>query len=383
MNELLKGIQASLNKETLYKCLSKMFNFSVSDVNGWQIESFCSRPLNFTTEGIYRIYGSVIIMGKETSWSLIVKIIKQDHADKNHPQHHNFWKREALINQSKLLDDLPEVIHTPQCYMVEEKPNGTVWIWMEEIKKNNIELWSENEFAFVAKQLGIFNGAYVMGKEIPDYTWICRNWLKSWVNDCKKYSIDPTNYYPQLKGQYDLDDIWNSFIYLNQNREKHFYTLSTLPRVLAHQDLSKQNMFIHRIQGSEKKLTFIDWQFLSISGLGEDLGKLYGVALSQRDIPIEKGEFYQELLFRNYLEGLMDAGWNGDRALPRYGFCASFALRSAWELPKLIRLSASSPTELDSRNICAKKLLTRIVSIQMDLGKEANELLSKTSLCIH
>ncbi|QOV12381.1 phosphotransferase [Viridibacillus arvi] len=155
----------------------------------------------------------------------------------------------------------------------------------------------------------------------------------------------------------------------------HLQTLSKLPRVLAHQDLSRQNMFINTYQGAEKVLTLIDWQFLSISGLGEDLGKLYGVAMSQGNIQSNQGDNYQKLLFKNYIEGLKDAGWNGDIALPRYGFCASVALRSAWEVPKLIKLAASSEIDLD-----VIENLTRIVSIQMDLGVEADSLMREVNL---
>jgi hypothetical protein len=64
--------------------------------------------------------------------------------------------------------------------------------------------------------------------------------------------------------------------------------------------LSKQNIYI-QLKQEQKKVTFIDWQFLSISGVGEDLGKLYGVALSQGDIPVEKGEYYQNFLFTSYI----------------------------------------------------------------------------------
>ncbi|WP_425542067.1 phosphotransferase [Paenibacillus motobuensis] len=46
-------------------------------------------------------------------------------------------------------------------------------------------------------------------------------------------------------------------------------SLSQLPRVLAHQDLGQKNMILT----SNFQLVLIDWQFLSISGIGEDLGK--------------------------------------------------------------------------------------------------------------
>ncbi|MGE7837670.1 phosphotransferase [Viridibacillus arvi] len=373
MNKLL--LSKRVDMEILHQCVSKILNVRVNCVKNWGLEPIVCKSLNFTTEGIYRIHGIADIMGKEVPWSLVVKIIKPGQVEMNDPWYHNYWKREALVNQSDILVNLPHVINTSKCYNVEEKTDGSVWIWMEEIIEDSIKIWTENDYAFVARQLGFFNGAYVTGHTLPEQTWICRNWLESWISGCKRYASDPTVYYPQIQPGLNLENIWNSYTCLNNNMNKHLQTLSKLPRVLAHQDLSRQNMFINIYQGEEKVLTFIDWQFLSISGLGEDLGKLYGVAMSQGNIQSEQGDYYQKLLFKNYIEGLKDAGWIGDITLPRYGFCTSVALRSAWEVPKLIKLAASSEIDL---NVIEN--LTRIVSIQMDLGVEADRLMRDVNL---
>lgn len=152
--------------------------------------------------------------------------------------------------------------------------------------------------------------------------------------------VTPNLHYPLLQGNHEIDAIWNSYTHLNKNIEKHLHALSELPRVFAHQDLSRQNMYIHMNEG-DKKLTLIDWQVLSISGIGEDLGKLFGVAMSQGDIPSDKGEYYQDVLFTSYLEGLREAGWIREVEFPIYGFYVSFALRSVWEVPKLFKLLAN------------------------------------------
>jgi hypothetical protein len=116
--------------------------------------------------------GLAVIEQKEIPWSLVINIIKPEQEEKNHPQHHNYWKREALVNQLGILSHLPKVVNTPKCYKVEEKSNGSIWIWMEEIKNDNIQVWSEDDYAVVAKQLGIFNGAYLTDMAIPEYSWI-------------------------------------------------------------------------------------------------------------------------------------------------------------------------------------------------------------------
>lgn len=373
MNQLLLSKRVDLG--ILHQCVSKILNERVNCVKSWEFDSIVCKSLNFTTEGVYRIHGIADIMGKEVPWAVVVKVIKPGQVEMNDPWYHNYWRREALVNQSDILVKLPDVINTSQCFNVEEKTDGSVWIWMEEIIEDSIKIWSENDYAFVARQLGIFNGAYVTGHTLPEHNWICRNWLESWISGCKKYASDPNIYYPQIQFGLNIENIWDSYTCLNNNINNLLQALSKLPRVLAHQDLSRQNMFINTYQGAVKVWTLIDWQFLSISGLGEDLGKLYGVAMSQGNIESDQGDYYQNLLFKNYIEGLKDAGWNGDITLPRYGFCASVALRSAWEVPKLIKLAASSQIDL---NVIEN--LTRIVSIQMDLGVEADSLMRDVNL---
>jgi hypothetical protein len=133
---------------------------------------------------------------------------------------------------------------------------------------------------FIARQVGYLNGVYLSEMPLPDEPWICRQWLRSWVDGCRKYANDPFQSYLKIGNRFSqIDSIWERFLRLEESIDKHISALNQLPRVLAHQDLSKGNMYLSN-SGLGLRLTLIDWQFLSISGLGEDLGKLYGVAMS-------------------------------------------------------------------------------------------------------
>ncbi|GAB2575527.1 oxidoreductase family protein [Gracilibacillus alcaliphilus] len=373
---MLSNIQTSIQINTLHECVSKIVHTENMIIKKWSIESISSPVLNFTTAGIFRIDGMAVNEQREIPWSLILKIIQSENNEKNNPQHHNYWKREALVNQSGILRDLPAAIYVPQCYQVEEKRDGTIWIWMEEMEEDNRQLWSEEEFAFAARQLGIFNGVYVTESDIPEEEWICRSWLRSWVDGCRKYAADPAVYYPTIQNPADLCSIYHDYLYLHNHLDKYFNAMGKLPRVLAHQDLSKQNMYVNLDPAADQPFTLIDWQFLSISGLGEDLGKLFGVALSQQDIPIEKVNRYKKILFASYIEGLKEAGWDEDITLPKYGFYASLAIRSAWEVPKLIKLMAKAEQQSEAEILEEIELLIHITSFQMELSREAENMLS-------
>src|SRR5690606_37497357 len=137
--------------------------------------------------------------------------------------------------------------------------------------------------------------------------------------------------------------------------------------------LSRQNIFITKNNDDENQVAFIDWQFLSISALGEDLAKMFGVALSQGDIPLDKAKHYEEALFHAYISGLALAGWKGNIQLVRYAFCISVAARSFWEIPKLFKLLAFKRNDLESSGN-AKQLL-QIVNLQVSYAKEAEKLI--------
>lgn len=334
------------------------------------------KNVNFTTYGIYRFHGTANVDHQLIAWSIILKIIKPDSEEKNETSHHNYWKREALVHDAGVLSNVPKVISVPKCYLIEEKTDGTVWIWLEEIRADNDRPFSEDEWAFIARQVGFFNGSYISNIPFPTEPWICRQWLRSWVISCKKYALDPFQCYEQIKNEIEaIDSIWDRFTRFNMNMEKYISTLNLLPRVLAHQDLSKGNMYISNTSHG-RRLTLIDWQFMSLSGVGEDLGKLFGVAMSQNNIPRDDSRTYKDVLFQNYLEGLIHAGWEGDDLIPRYGFCVSVAARSVWEIPKLLGIlvdSKGNKLNLTQENEIEK--LVDIVNIHMDCADEAEMLI--------
>lgn len=360
------------HQSSLHMCLKERFGKDGIEVVNYVIEPI-SKSVNFTTDRIFRIHGNAKVGSRAREWSMVVKVIKPDSLEKNELSHHNYWKREALIHASGLLSGLPSNITVPKCYLVEEKIDGTVWLWMDEVKEDNNRHFSKDEWGFIARQVGFLNGVYLTGMPLPEEPWLCHHWLRSWVDGCKKYASNPLHNYNKIRGRHSqIDALWERFLSLEAHIDKHILTLNQLPRVLAHQDLSKGNMYVS-VSGPDLKLTLIDWQFLSISGLGEDLGKLYGVAMSQGNIPYEGYEEYKEFLFQNYVDGLKKANWHGSISAPRYGFCVSVAARSAWEVPRMLKKLVDSDTD-DNENEVIN--LIRINEIHMDCAEEANQLIS-------
>jgi len=305
---------------------------------------------NFTTSGIYHLHGTARLQSSaETTWSMIVKVIKPDSEEKNSAAHHNYWRREAHVFETEILNDLPNDIKVTRCFAVEELTDATTWIWMEHIRGEYPD--TLNEFTFIAEQIGQFNGAYLTGDKIlPRYDWLCKAWLTSWTTASRNYAPDVASYAERLSND-RLQRLWSWYQDLIAELDHTLESLQQLPRVLAHQDLSQMNMLLVTDEHHSTQLALIDWQFMSISGVGEDLGKLYGVNMSLGIIQPEQYEEFQTILYRSYLKGLRAAGWQGDERLVRYGFCLSTALRSVWEIPRFFSKLAQLETDPYNTNL--------------------------------
>ncbi|MFM9278193.1 phosphotransferase [Paenibacillus jiagnxiensis] len=361
--------------DQLFVCLSKIFGDIDFELDDFTCEPLGNEALNLTTEGIYHLFGDVKSDNQNLPWSIVLKVIKPDSEEKNNPQHHNYWRREALLFESNLLDDLPGLTRAPIRYLVEEQQDGTVWLWMEHVK--GYFAHTKEQFEFIAHQLGMFNAEYLTTRAMPNEAWICRRWLKSWTTSSRMYAPSPEAYLSRLQDE-EVKSAWEWLQALTADLDDKLSSLERLPRVLAHQDLSHKNMLIDMNSDCER-LVLMDWQFLSISGIGEDLGKMFGVNMSLDVIPVDQYEAYQDSLFSFYIKGMRESGWQGNEESARYGYCLSAALRSVWEVPQLCSLSVQldgDPLNLGLQQRVQR--LKKIIHMQKEMAREAESLKEKS-----
>jgi len=298
---------------------------------------------NKEESSVFRVSYTFISNRDKKEHSLILKILKPD-SRRNQINHYYYWKREALVYQSGLLNQLPSGIRAPKCYVVEEKSHGDVWIWLEDINIETMQCdWSFNQMGKVSYLLGKFNGSYLSGNSLPTETFLCNTWLRSWIKVCTSYA-KPVQEQKVLWDCYikeldiinaTADYIWNCYSCSISRLRSLLETLNVLPRVFAHQDVHWDNIFIEQLEDRDS-LVAIDWQFASISGVGEELGRIFGYALLKNKVPVNKVEQYKVALFQSYLQGLRDSGWNGDAKLARFGFCLAAGSRFIMTFDKLI-----------------------------------------------
>jgi hypothetical protein len=282
------------------------------------------------SQGIYRLSGTGMDDGQAVPWSLILKILVPpgDLSSQavHSPSGFAYWKREAEALASGLLDELPAGLSAPGCYEVAVQPDGSVWLWMEEVHKDPAG-WTIARYAETARLLGAWQGQYLVSKPLPEAEWLTpSNWNRDFVEE-NRGTIELL--------QRSLDEPWVRYAYPPgklsemlwawQEREIFYRILERLPRVFCHRDVFGRNL-MERV-GKRPEIVLIDWAYAGIGALGEELVPLVQATYLWGEA--ERGKFaeLEEALLSGYVDGLRESDWRGDPQMVRLGYAAASALR--------------------------------------------------------
>jgi hypothetical protein len=290
------------------------------EVSDWEV---C--PLHGGLElasAVLRFQGQAEEAGKSIPWSLILKIVRPA-PENDDPQGIRNWKREALAYQSGLLYRLPGKITAPRCHAVREQADGSLWLWLEDVQDEIGTSWPLEHYGVVARHLGQFNGAYLVGQPLPSEPWITRDWVRKYVEHAA-----PVIEFIRHNPEYPVVQQWYPGSALAQVlavwdvRSRLFDALDRLPQTFCHQDAFKRNLFARRDQ-----TVAIDWGFAGIAPLGAELAALVGASLGLYEVPTSQAFELDRMCFEGYVQGLRDAGWDGSSRLVRLGYTLTLLLR--------------------------------------------------------
>ena len=272
---------------------------------------------------IYRLHGAAAVEGRpDQDWSLILKAIQPD-AEWNDPQACRYWKREPQAYRSGLLHALPGPVRAPRCYDVQDQPDGSVWIWMEDVQDAQGHPWPLERYAQVARQLGQFNGAYLAGRPLPGEDWLTRDWLRNYLDHAAPMVafVRQNPAHPIVRAMLPGMTLPLTFA-LWHERERMLRVLDDLPQTFCHQDAFARNLFYRRGQ-----VVALDWGYAGIAPVGAELAPLIGVACTLGRFPSDQAQAVDQACFAGYLDGLRQAGWEPDARQVRLGFAVSMLLR--------------------------------------------------------
>ncbi len=228
--------------------------------------------------------------------------------------HWYYWKREPLAYESGLLTSLPGELRVPVCRGVFERDDGTIALWLEDVRATPATEWTLDRYEVAARHLGSLFSVHAHAD------WLSRDWLRDYID--VRWATTRQPFVAPL-----LD------------------ALDRMPRALCHFDVHPANLF-----GDDGGPTIaIDWSFVGIGAIGEDAGNLVPDAVLDFSFPPEGiGDLYERIV-RGYTAGLRDAGWDGPESEPRAAIATTIAAKYAWISVELERAVAEQRELLNRR----------------------------------
>jgi hypothetical protein len=384
--------EPTLEKSDLVKPVQQLLSDDTVDVLTWELKPLGSsnNPINV---GVFKVNGQASTQNAVVQWTMVLKII-QSPANVgmawlgDDTNHWNYWRREAHVFETDFLVSVPQVFVVPKCYGVVEKAGKVVWLWLEFID-NSCEEWSIEHLCGAAYHLGRFNGAYLLGHELPQHQWLSRRVLRQWIHEFDAGQIVP--YWKNADQQMlfwehamiqksiGAPDV-NVLYQFLQERIRFIDIIERLPQTLCHRDCFPTNLMC---VGNDEQIALIDWALVGIGTVAEDLFQLMmWIIIHEETFPLF--DAIETKLFAHYLQGLRDGGWQGDEKLVRFAYVASFVLRAGHFLIIYLNkppVSSNSVNEAsyDLESLNNELLLrhSRLIEIVLKHAQEAFELLEQ------
>ena len=356
-----------------------------------QIQAWAHHPISYiNTEesnlGVHRFTGTALDQGEDYSWSVVLKAVRAQ-VNETNLTFWNYHRREMLAYEEGLLNDLPGGISAPRCLGVNNYADGVCWLWLEDMQTPGNQSWSLTEYGTAARHLGQFNGAYLTGHPLPKFPWLSQQWMRGWLTSYEKdcYAVlellrdDQLWTQPVLRSAFQRS-IKEDVLRLWSSHDSLLTTLDELPRTFCHLDAYRPNLFILRDAPASDQTAAIDWVFTGIAGVGEEIANLLAASLIWFEYDAAEAKNLDETIFNGYLNGLRDAGWQGDSQLVRLGYTTACSLRwgivGLWWLQDLVDPIDHAGLEKHWNRPLAELVhqWSKTAYYLLDLAQEAHEL---------
>jgi hypothetical protein len=272
--------------------------------------------------GVWRLTGA--------DWSIVLKVVVRharadrggDHVDD--PAHFFYWHREPLAYRSGLLDHLPG-IRAPRCHHVDERSDGSYWLWLESLADDLGGTWFLDRYALAARHLGRFGAAFLDGRHRPEQPWLGPGYQPGWRaetdGDVAALRRPETWADPRARALFPEETV-RRIVAASGTRQELEERVAAAPATLCHHDAFRRNMV--SVDGGT---VLLDWEYIGLGPLGEDAAHLTTTTLLMGHVPGADAAGLDAAVFDGYQAGLADAGWRGDSILVRRAYCAFGARR--------------------------------------------------------
>jgi Phosphotransferase enzyme family len=288
--------------------------------------------------------------------------------------HWYYWRREAEAYRSGLLGGLGGGLRAPRCDLVADRGDGSVALWLEDLRGDPAVSWSLDRYHRAARHLGRAQGEFIAERRLPGEPWLSRRWLRSYLDQPLRRLTVPTDRelwrHPLLAGWFPAPPT-AALETMRADRVRFLTVLDRMPTTLCHHDFHPANLF----DGGHGTTAAIDWSFVGIGALGEDAGNLVPDAVLDFHVDPEDLDALYEAVAGGYAAGLRDAGWSGSNASVRLAMSATMAAKYAWIGPALAQAVIEGRELLNGRPIGdAVPSWAPTVGFLLDRAREAREL---------
>jgi hypothetical protein len=368
----LKSIDTTLLAEIVQQD-QRDASFKITE---WSVRRLSNKGIA-NPDGLWLFSGTGIGSKGIQPWSVVLKILVRQN-DEPPLDNHWHWKREFLLAQSELINNLAGPVKGPRIFHSEETSDGA-WIWMEHVEDLHPGPWTLDNYAFAAHQLGIWNGAYLTGTSLPTDNWLAhqyhRSWL-SWINFEEDWLFSLNQKYVPNEAVDRCKKLWDV-------RETFFKVLESLPKVFSHFDCQRRNLMIRRGANQANELVALDWAQCGIGAIGTELNWLVGMGTTLLEWSPSDIVTLDETTFRSYIQGLQDTGWSGDVNIVRLGYVTMLAVFIGCAFPGLTAAWCSTESReaaLQVFDFAEEELFWKVLPVldySLDRADEARSLMKK------
>lgn len=265
---------------------------------------------------IFRLSGIGSSYSQSHPWSLILKQIKAPE-DPDAPdadfEHVAYWEREYLLYESGIPQSLERELRSPIIYATMQPDPSLRWIWMENLHDFYQRKWPDEFFAKSAYRLGYFNGQYLTGEKIAEYSLIgkdtLRQRMKWYLEEYQRYREPKVLQHPLVQKAYPTP-VLPALDQLASDYEKYLDILKEFPHALCHLDAWHGNMAAVKKPNGNISTVLFDWALVGYGAPGREISNMIWTAPLELVLDIDNIDELEELLFYQYLHGLKEAGWD-------------------------------------------------------------------------
>ena len=323
--------QDVIEQAGLLSALQALFECDDVIVGEWEQSS--PGALGTSAAVVSRLQGVATAKGQTHPWALIRKTLASPEQQQVDPAHRaempsgiNYWKREFYAYRSELLNDLPSGFVRPRCFHAQESKDECV-LWLE-VFHDEIVQWPLARYRMAARHLGIFNGLSLMMQKPPTYPWLSVEIARQRDRNSETFArFEQLRRHPIVRRGWP-DDVAQGIIRIWEESEQLYRVLRELPQVLQHGDAGRKNLMALTDKEGEPQTGAIDWGCMGMGAVGEEISStVLSPVLWFQSIAPEQLPALEAVVLDGYIEGLRQAGWQGDPELVRLGYLCSVALR--------------------------------------------------------